>query len=239
MVCSRALGEEISTSAHPRRLLRSRRALRGLLALAAWLAIGVAGCGDDGERQDADEPAGEFPVEVSSAKFPTSQRLAQTSDLRMEIENVGQEAVPDLSVTIWTGDEKASLPFSVRSDQPGLADPNRPVWILEQDYPKLVEANVRVNELDQAPPAGAEAAQTDTFAFGPLEPGESKDIVWRVTSVVAGTYAVHYQVAAGLTGKAQAVTAEGGPVEGEFVVRISDKPPKARVNDAGQVEILE
>ena len=43
----------------------------------------------------------------------------------------------------------------------------------------------------------------------------------------AGTYTVHYQVAAGLNGKAKAVTADGGPVKGEFVVTISDKPPQA------------
>ena len=58
-----------------------------------------------------------------------------------------------------------------------------------------------------------------------------------MTPVQAGTYTVHYEVAAGLTGKAKAVTEDGSPVEGEFVVTITDKPPRARVNDAGQVEI--
>jgi hypothetical protein len=52
---------------------------------------------------------------------------------------------------------------------------------------------------------------------------------------MAGTYTLRYQVEAGLTGKAQAVTEEGGEVKGEFVVTISDKPPKARVGDNGQV----
>ena len=32
------------------------------LAAIALLAGGVSGCGDDAERQDADEPEGEFPV---------------------------------------------------------------------------------------------------------------------------------------------------------------------------------
>jgi hypothetical protein len=234
------LGEEISTSAQPAGRVRFRRAPRGSVALAAAIVVGLAGCGSDGERQDVDEPEGQFPVEVRSAKFPTEQRLAETSDLRLVIENAGDQTVPELAVTIWTGDEKASEPFSVRSDQPGLADPNRPVWILEQDYPKLVEADVSLTELDKAPPAGASAAQTDTFAFGPLEAGESKDIVWRVTPVIAGTYTVHYELAAGLTGKARAVTEDGVfPVEGEFVVTITDKPPRARVNDAGQVVIQE
>ena len=134
---------------------------------------------------------------------------------------------------------KAGGSFSVRSDQPGLADPNRPVWILESGFPKLASHGETRAELDAAPSAGAEAAQTDTFSFGPLEPGESKDIVWRVTPVVAGTYTVHYELAAGLNGNAKAVTADGGPVKGEFVVTVSGKPPAARVDDAGNVVIQE
>jgi hypothetical protein len=203
----------------------------------AIIASGASGCGDDAERQDADEPAADFPVEVTSAKFPTDQRLAQTSDLELEIENAGDEDVPDLAVTIFTGDQPSSGSFSVRSEQPGLADPNRPVWILENGFPKLVTPQVK--DLETAPPAGAEAAQTNTFSFGAVPPGESKDIVWRVTPVQAGTYTVHYELAAGLNGKAKAVTRDGGPVEGEFVVTITDKPPQARVNSAGEVEIRE
>ena len=61
-----------------------------------------------------------------------------------------------------------------------------------------------------------------------------KDIVWRVTPVKAGTYTVHYQLAAGLNGKAKAVTDDGSPVKGEFVVTISDKPPRASVDDERQ-----
>jgi hypothetical protein len=216
---------------------RGVRARGVAVAVIAVIASGASACGDDAERQDADEPAGDFPVEVTSAKFPTDQRLAQTSDLELEIENAGDEDVPDLAVTIFTGDQPSSGSFSVRSDQPGLADPNRPVWILENGFPKLVTPEVK--DLEKAPPAGAEAAQTNTFSFGPLPPGESKDIVWRLTPVEAGTYTVHYELAAGLSGKAKAVTKDGGPVEGEFVVTITDKPPQARVNSAGQVEISE
>jgi hypothetical protein len=205
-----------------------------LAALAVGLATGLVACGDD-DRQDVDEPEGEFPVEVMEAKFPTKQRLAQTSDLRLAVSNIGEETVPDLAVTIFTGDEKAGGPFDIRSEQPGLADPNRPVWILENEYPKLVTAGLQPAEFDEAPTAGAEAAQTDTFSFGPLAPGDATEIVWRVTPVEARTTTVHYEIAAGLHGKAKAVTADGSPVEGEFVVTITDKPPKTCVNDAGKV----
>ena len=216
---------------------RGVRARGVAVAVLAIIASGASACGDDAERQDADEPAGDCPGEVTSATFPTDPRLAQPRDREREIENAGDEDVPDLAVTIFTGDQPSSGSFSVRSDQPGLADPNRPVWILENGFPKLVTPQVK--DLETAPPAGAEAAQTNTFSFGAVPPGESKDIVWRVTPVHAGTYTVHYELAAGLNGKAKAVTRDGGPVEGEFVVTITDKPPQARVNSAGEVEITE
>jgi hypothetical protein len=226
------LGEETTSACPPRPRSAQASAIALVTALAA---LGLAACGGGKERQDVDEPSGEFPVNVSEAKFSTSQRLAETSDLRLAIENIGEQEVPDLAVTIYTGDQKAGGPFDVRSDQPGLADPNRPVWILKSGYPKLLTPGLDPSELDKAPSAGAEAAQTDTFSFGPLPAGETKDIVWRVTPVVAGTYTVHYELAAGLQGKAKAVTGDGSPVEGEFVVTITDKPPRTCVGDSGEV----
>jgi hypothetical protein len=56
--------------------------------------------------------------------------------------------------------------------------------------------------------------------------------------VQAGTYTLHYELAAGLTGKAKAVAEDGSsPVEGEFVVTITDKPARATVAPNGDVEI--
>jgi hypothetical protein len=248
------LGEENATSAHPPRRLRGARPLLAPVTAFAAIALGVSACGDE-SRQDEDEPAGKFPVEVTAAKFPTDQRLAETADLQLSVSNVGDETVPDLAVTIFTGDQKSGGPFQVRSDQPGLADPNRPVWILENEFPKCVtDAGYKLQPdsqtrcvtpdeaagedgLDKAQPAGAEAAQTDTFSFGALEPDDEIEMVWRLTPVVAGTYTVHYELAAGLNGKAKAVTTDGGPVEGEFVVTISDKPPQASVAGNGDVII--
>jgi len=203
----------------------------------AGLALAATACGDDVQRQDANEPDAKFPVAVQSAKFPTDQRLAQTRDLELEVENTGQDTVPNLAVTIYTGDDVGGGSFSVRSDQPGLADPNRPVWILESGFPKVLEPGEDAADLGTAPSAGANAAQTDTFAFGPVDAGDTKTMVWRVTPVVGGTYTVHYQLAAGLTGKARAVGEDGRPVKGEFVVTISDKPPRAGVDANGDVTI--
>ena len=212
--------------------MRRARVAAAIAALGG--AVAISGCGG-GERQDITEPSGDFPVRVAKAKFPNRQRLAETSDLELEIKNIGDQTIPILAVTIYTGETKADGSFKVRVDDPNLANPNRPVWILENEYPKLLTPGVTVKNLDQAPTAGAEAAQTDTFQFGAVEPGDSRDIVWRVTPIRAGTFPVHYEVAAGLEGKAKAVTADGSPVKGEFVVTISDKPPQTCVNGAGQV----
>ena len=56
-----------------------------------------------------------------------------------------------------------------------------------------------------------------------------------MTPVQGGTYTVHYRVAAGLQGKAKAVTGDGSVPEGEFVVRIDTAPPQTRVDDSGNV----
>jgi hypothetical protein len=232
---ARALGEETAISASPR-LNRRGGSLAAALAAFVVLSVGIAACGS-GPRQDADEPIGNFPVAVDTAKFPTEQRLAETSNLELDIENTGSDQVPNLAVTIYTGDTKGGESFSVRSDQPGLADPNRPVWVLEFGFPKVLDTGQDESDLADAPTAGAEVAQTDTFAFGPLAAGDTKRIFWQVTPVQAGTYTIHYELAAGLNGNAKAVTDDGSPVKGEFVVTVTDKPPQARVNDSGQVEI--
>ena len=228
--------------------------------------MGLVACGG-GERQDAGEPEGEFPVAILDAEFPAKQRLAQTSDLLLTVRNDGDETIPDLAITINTrrqqeagevevtetideGEESVTIdeeelteeeetiteeeetgpiangPFSVISEQVDLAIPSRPVWILEEGYPQLAGAGGS---------AGAEAAQTNTFAFGPLEPGDLLEIVWKLTPVQSGAYVIDYELAAGLQGKAVAVTDDGSIPEGEFVVQITARPPQTRVTDDGKV----
>lgn len=201
----------------------------GALVLALALSPALAACGGGGgERQDASEPAGRFPVKIVTSSFPTRQRLAQTSLLRLGVQNTGNKAVPALAITISL-DKNAVHPFSIYDTQPGLADPDRPVWVLENDYPRLAGSKR---------PAGAQTANDKTFDFGSLEPGETVEAVWKVTPVRAGIYTLDYQVDAGLTGKAKAVTADGGPPTGSFAVRISDQPPQTRVNEKGEVVVV-
>jgi len=232
----RALGER-GKSARPSRLQGAPARIAIALALCGTVGTLVACGGGSGERQDADEPEGEFPVEVTAAKFPTRQRLAETSDLELAVENIGDEQLPDLAVTICIDSCEADGAFSLRSEQAGLSVPSRPVWILENDYPKLSGPGTSARELDDEPTAGADAAQTNTFSFGSMAPGDELSAVWRVTPVRGGTFTVNYEIAAGLAGKAKAVTADGSPVEGSFVVTVATKPPQATVDRDGDIVI--
>lgn len=195
------------------------------------MALGLSACGGD-DRADEGEVSGTFPVEVTRAKFPTDQRLAETGDLRIKVKNVGEETVPDLTATVFV-DEGADGSFATRIDQPEAANPNRPVWVLENKWPRLAG--------EPAPKglSGAVTAQTNTWAFGELEPGQAKEMVWRVTPVMKGRWTLNYQIHAGTQGEAVAVSEDGDPVSGDFSVKISSKPPKARVADDGSVEIVE
>ena len=53
-----------------------------------------------GERQDENEPEGNFAVEVVEAKFPEDQKLAKSSDLVVTVRNAGQETIPNIAMTV-------------------------------------------------------------------------------------------------------------------------------------------
>ncbi len=118
------------------------------------------------------------------------------------------------------------------SEQPDLAIPSRPVWILEQGYPEARPG--RTARRDRA--AGAEAAQTNTFSFGPLEPDETqRDRLAGDPRADRAPTPSTTGSPPGLQGKAVAVTDDGSVPEGEFVVQITAAPPQTRVDDAGKV----
>ncbi len=204
------------TPAHSHRASsRGLAATRTALALAGLVAL--AGCGG-GARQDASEPEGTYPVQVVSARFPAAQRLARRVELRVAVRNTGRQTVPDLALTMQNRRSHES-PFDehVSSEGSGanLADPSRPVWLL-----------------DEAPRNG-DTAYVGTWALGRLAPGRTKAFVFKVTPVRAGSYSLTYRVAAGLNGKAEASVAGGGPVEGSFTVRVSRTPASAVTDTRG------
>lgn len=204
--------------------MRSLRNLGGTLARAmrvVWVAIALAGlalAGCGSERQDEDEPEGEFALEIVEASFPARQTTAQHATMRLSIRNTDDRNLPNLAVTIDTeaagGGDPASA-FAVTATDPRLADPDRPVWILDRG------------------PEGGDAAATNTWAVGQVFPGQTRDVEWRLTAVRPGNYTVNYRVSPGLDGRA--VPANGQRTTGSFRVRISDQPVPARVNAEGDV----
>jgi len=182
--------------------------------------LALAGCG--GERQDENEPSGDFPIEVVEAKFPGKQKLAKSSDLVVTVRNAGQETVPNISLTVNGLDE--------RKTDPDLADPTRPVFALNGVQVEIAG----FPEAKDASPRGCDTAFVNTWACGPLEPDEERTFRWTVTAVRAGDYKIDWRVAAGLDGKAKAVTAGGGPApRGSFSGSISNEAPDVRVADDG------
>jgi hypothetical protein len=187
----------------------SKPACRVVVPCAVVAALAASGCGG-GTRQDADEPSGSFRVDVVRASFPTKQRLAKPERLVIAVRNTGTKAVPNLAVTVSS--------FAARSEQAGLADPERAVWIIDDG------------------PRGGDTAYTNTWALGRLAPGQTRRFVWRVTAVQPGTHTVKWQVAAGLNGKAKATLADNSAPAGSFTVDVSGKPSQARVDpETGKV----
>jgi len=177
--------------------------------------LALAGCGS--ERQDADEPEGEFTLEVVDASFPARQTTAQHATMRLSVRNTDDRDLPNLAVTIDTegaGSDPAGA-FAIAANDARLADDEKPVWIVDRG------------------PKGGDTAATNTWALGRMFPGETREIEWRLTAVRPGSYTVSYTVAPGLYGKA--VPAGGQRTSGSFEVEISDEPVPARVNGKGEV----
>jgi hypothetical protein len=185
-------------------------------AVLVCAALAMAGCG--GDRQDANEPTGEYALEVVEASFPERQTLAQPATLRIAVRNTDDRELPNLAVTVETepaSPGEAAVAFAQDADDPRLADAVRPVWVLDRG------------------PEGGTGASTNTWAVGRISPGQTHELEWRLTAVQAGTYTVGYRISPGLYGKA--VPESGRQVAGTFDVTISDDPVPARVNDNGQV----
>src|SRR5262245_27769927 len=208
-----------------RRHSRVRTIGAGLAALV--LAASLAACG--GSSSSEEEPSGKYQVEVTGAKFPTEQRLGQTSLMRIGVRNSGEKTIPALGVTITIAGqegETSSLPFGIRDPQPGIAQPDRPVWVLAAGYP---------HRGNSSKPGGTQSLSRKTFDFGPLKPGATIEGVWKLSAVKPGGYRVLYGVNAGIGGKAKAETSSGVSPGGSFVVKITRANPEVEVTDSGEV----
>jgi hypothetical protein len=195
-----------------------------VLAVAALLSA----CGGE-SSSDANQPSGTFRVNVTEASFPTKQRLGQTSLLRLGIRNTGKKTLPALAVTITIAGERgrnSSLPFGVHEPQVGLAQSDRPVWVLSETYPRLAGSSE---------PGGATTSNRKTFDFGPLKPGATTSAIWKLSAVKAGRFTLLYRIDAGLSGTAKAETGGGVAPGGSFVAEITQELPETEVTDSGEV----
>jgi hypothetical protein len=178
----------------------SRRAARRVAP--AWVVLLVlsslfAGACGGADAQDENEPEGTWRVEVLDASFPGRQRLADEVQLKIRVRNADTRTIPNLAVTVDG--------FSQRKESPGLADANRPVWVVDKG------------------PVNADTAFTNTWAVGEVPEGETRTLVWNVSAVRAGTYTLRFRVNAGVDGKAKAVSPDGEPAVGSFIARVSEK----------------
>jgi hypothetical protein len=181
-------------------LLPRSRLLAPLLALAG--AALIAGCG--GETQAEDEPTGTFEVDITRAEFAERQHIGAPEDFVITVRNAGQEAVPNVSVSVDG--------FTTQTEMAGVSDRTRPLWIVDE------------------PPHGGDSAYVGTWTLGRLAPGASRTFRWKVTPMVAGERTVRYRVNAGLHGEAEATLAGGAAPEGTVDVSVAEAPAVTRVD---------
>lgn len=195
---------------------------------AATITLTIVACGG-GSSSDANEAKGTYRVKVTDASFATKQQIGQTYLMKLGVRNTGKKTIPALTVNVSVKGkegEGSTLPFGIRDPQPELAQPDRPVWVLAEHYPKFAGSSA---------PGGAETSNQKTFDFGPLKPGRTSNVVWKLSAVRSGRYTLVYAIDAGLSGAAKAETAGGAAPGGSFAVQISPAERNTEVTDSGEV----
>jgi hypothetical protein len=200
------------------------------------LTLALSACGG-GQTQASSEPSGHYTVNVSTAKFPASQRLAQHTHLVIAVHNTGNKTIPDVAVTICNvtcgypapkGQGSSSQAFGANIGQRYLANPSRPLWIIDR------APGVCGYSCQNGGQGAAVTAYANTWALGKLAPGKTARFDWAVTAVKPGKHVVAWQVAAGLNGKAKAILSNGSAPKGTFAVKVDTAPAQSYVNNNGQ-----
>jgi hypothetical protein len=203
----------------------------------------LAACGG-AQPQDAQEPSHSFKVSVTTASFPSAQRLSAHTHLVLAIRNDSGQAIPDIAVTICNvtcaypappGEGTSAAAFGQNLQMTGLAHPSRPVWVVDRP-PGACNAGCQANSSSGGGgPGGAVTAYANTWSLGRLPAGHTATFDWSVTAVAPGHHVVAWEVAAGLAGKAKAVLADGSLPHGTFAVDVSTAPSETYVNNNGQI----
>lgn len=208
-----------------------------IVGITATLALTACG---GGARQDAHEPNRTFKVQVSTAGFPASQTLSEHTHLTIAVRNAGNRTIPNVAVTICNvtcaypappGEGTSAKAFAADLNQTGLADPSRPIWVVEHG-PGACDYSCQ-----NGGAGGAVTAYANTWALGALHPGKTVSFDWSLTAVAAGRHVVAYEIAAGLGGKARAILTNGSKPHGTFAVQISAKPAQSYVDNNGHIVV--
>ena len=230
---------------------RVRRA--GALAVALTLLAGVlTACGGgSNKRQDEDEKAGEYKVEIVRATFPAAQKLAKRSVMEIQVRNAGEDTIPNINVSVDDFYYREDL--RPGDEETGLADPERPIFVIDTLPTRPGGPRRDTERLD---PLERSSAYVDTYPLGELKEDATATFRWEVTAVKAGPFCIAWKVAAGLDGKAEAIVQPEQPekrcrnnqiVDGEtteeptgaFAGVISDEAPDARIADDGETVVTE
>lgn len=180
----------------------------------------------------------QYPVAIAAASFPTAQALAQSAELVIAVRNTGRRTIPNVAVTICNvtcrspaprGEGSSAPAFGAVSQQPYLANPRQPLWIVDRP-PGTCSFSCRSGGR-----GGAVTAYANTWSLGRLRPGHTARFEWRLTPIAAGRHTVAWAVAASFNGNGQAVLAGGGVPGGTFTVDVSNTPPQTYVNNSGQI----
>src|SRR4051794_30938081 len=107
---------------------RTGRRAATLVAVAGASALAATGCGG-GEKQDAKEPSGSFPVKVERASFPQRQSLAKNSTMEIVVQNAGQKTIPMISVSVKCGTEIGGAVSAATQETSGGGPPGAPVVV--------------------------------------------------------------------------------------------------------------
>ncbi len=203
----------------------------------AGVALAVAACGS-GQRQDVHEPKGKFKVAVTTARFPSSQKISEHTHLVLAVHNAGTKTIPNVAVSICNvtcssrapnGEGTSAQAFSADTPGPQGLDPSRPLWIVDGGPGPCGYSC-------QSGGQGAYVtAYSNTWASGALKPGQTVRFDWSVTAAATGQHVVAWEVAAGLNGRAKAVLAGGSRPHGTFAVHVHSAPAQSYVNNNGQI----
>ena len=166
----------------------------------------ASGCGG-GTRQDAGESHATYPVAVPVASFPAHQSLAQRSEMRIAVRNVGQRTIPNVAATIETAGRGTTVEaFARHTDQPGVQSSSRPVWVVEDG------------------PVSGDTAGSNTWALGPLRPARRRRSCGAWPPSRAGRYTLTYRLAGSLNGGSQLRLRSGAVPQGSFTVASAASP---------------